>query len=91
VTLLGAAAATAVVARSRAMTSVWWFAVGVAVLSVPHALLAWHGDGMEAARHALVACVQLRIGVVLMVAVAIGASARRSAPARETPTELSTR
>jgi hypothetical protein len=90
VTLLGAAAATAVVARGRGLNGVWWFAVGVAALSVPHALLAWHGDGMEAARHALVACVQLRIGVVLMVAVAIG-TVRRTTPARETPAELSTR
>jgi hypothetical protein len=75
----------------RGLNGVWWFAVGVAALSVPHALLAWHGDGMEAARHALVACVQLRIGVVLMIAVAIATSARRSTPARGTSAELSTR
>lgn len=91
-TLLAAGAATVVVARTglRGMKSEWWFAVAVAALSAPHALLAWHGDGMEAARHALVACVQLRIGVVLMIAVAIAAYPRRATATSGTRAELST-
>jgi len=30
-------------------------------------LIAWHGDGMEATRHASVGNVQVRLGVLLML------------------------
>ena len=38
-----------------------------AALAVPHGLLAWHGDGMETARHLVVPGVQLHLGALLMV------------------------
>jgi hypothetical protein len=47
--------------------------VGVlALLSAgPHALLVWHSDGMEAARHLLVPTVQLRAGVAMVLVAAV--------------------
>jgi hypothetical protein len=34
--------------------------------AAPHALVVWHSDGMESARHLLIPGVQLRLGVVLL-------------------------
>ena len=51
-----------------------------ALLSVPHGLTAWHGDGMETARHLVVPALQLHLGVLLMaVGTAWGAPERRLA------------
>ena len=36
-------------------------------LAAVHGLVAWHGDGMETARHLLVPVLQLRLGVLLLV------------------------
>jgi len=38
-----------------------------AVLALPHGAVAWHTDGMEAARHLVVPAVQFHLGVLLMV------------------------
>jgi hypothetical protein len=38
-----------------------------AALAVPHGLSAWHGDGMETARHLVVPALQFHVGVLLMV------------------------
>lgn len=40
-------------------------AAGVALAAV-HGLVAWHGDGMETARHLVVPALQLRVGVLLL-------------------------
>jgi len=36
-------------------------------LAVPHALVSWHSDGMETARHLMVPSLQLYLGALLMV------------------------
>ena len=36
-------------------------------LGLVHMLIAWHGDGMEATRHASVGNVQVRLGVLLLL------------------------
>jgi hypothetical protein len=54
----------------------------VAVLAVPHALLAWHSDGMETARHLVVPALQLHLGVLLLVLGAVTATGGRSGRAR---------
>ncbi len=43
----------------------------IVATSGPHALVVWHSDGMESARHLLVPTVQLRTGVLLLVLVAV--------------------
>lgn len=52
--------------------------LATALLALPHGAVAWHGDGMEAARHLVVPAVQLHLGVLLLV---VG----RLAPARPRP------
>jgi hypothetical protein len=47
----------------------------VAALAAPHGLVSWHGEGMDTARHLIVAVLQLQLGAVLM---AIGAVAGRA-------------
>lgn len=79
VVLAGAAAITVIVVGGR------WAGLGaagaVAVLTAaPHALVVWHGDGMESARHLLVPAVQLRLGALLLVLAAVDAVAYRYWP-----------
>ena len=50
-------------------------ALGLAVM-----LIAWHGDGMEATRHAGVGNVQVRLGVLILLVVLL--DGRRPAPAQ---------
>jgi len=38
-----------------------------AALALPHALVAWHSDGMETARHLVIPALQLHLGVLLVV------------------------
>lgn len=47
--------------------------VGLVVVAtaLPHALVVWHSDGMESARHLLVPGVQLRVGTLLLVLAAV--------------------
>ncbi len=79
--LLAILGAAAVVAR-RAGARPWW-AVPVAgiVLQVPHAIVVWHGDTMDTARHALVVGVTLRVCALLLLLFAInGAIDQRNGP-----------
>ncbi|MCU1355241.1 MAG: hypothetical protein JWM89_659 [Acidimicrobiales bacterium] len=39
--------------------------------ALPHALVAWHSDGMESARHLLIPSTQLRVGALLVVLAAV--------------------
>jgi hypothetical protein len=41
--------------------------VATAALALPHGAVAWHSDGMEAARHLVVPALQLHLGVLLML------------------------
>ena len=53
----------------------------VVAAAAPHALVVWHSDGMESARHLLVPSVQLRTGVLLLVLAACGRAHSRPEPA----------
>jgi hypothetical protein len=63
----------------------WLGAIGL-WLVYPHALVAWHGDAMEVARHGLQAAVQLQLAFLLLLIAAADVAAlklrdwRRSAP-----------
>jgi hypothetical protein len=48
-------------------------------LAVPHALVSWHSDGMETARHLVVPVLQLHLGVLLVVAGVLVGSERERA------------
>jgi hypothetical protein len=50
---------------------------GTVALSLPHALVSWHSDGMETARHLVVPALQLYLGALLMV---LGVLGGRSGP-----------
>jgi hypothetical protein len=43
----------------------------IAATAAPHALVVWHSDGMESARHLLIPGIQLRLGVLLVVLAAL--------------------
>jgi hypothetical protein len=45
----------------------WAVIALLGALGLVHMLIAWHGDGMEATRHASVGNVQVRLGVLLML------------------------
>ena len=55
--------------RSR-VTSGARIALALAALGLVHMLVAWHGDGMETTRHAVVGNVQARLGVLVLVVLA---------------------
>lgn len=73
-----------VIWRRRTASTLLIVGSGLVVLALPHGLLSWHADGMETARHLMVAVVQLHVGVVLMVAslagIPVSAPAVRTAP-----------
>lgn len=54
-------------AGGRRLSPALTIGVVLAVLSMPHGLVAWHSDGMETARHLVVPALQLHLGVLLMV------------------------
>jgi hypothetical protein len=72
----------------------WWASpvglVAVVVLAVGlvHGVLSWLGDPAEVSRHALLAIVQLRLGCLLLIVLALPevAAAVRRAPAGDEPT-----
>jgi hypothetical protein len=45
-------------------------------LALPHALVSWHSDGMETARHLMVPTLQLYLGALVMVLGVLGAQSR---------------
>ena len=53
----------------------------LAATAAPHALVVWHSDGMESARHLLIPSVQLRLGVLLL-ALSLLRGTGRSRPVR---------
>jgi hypothetical protein len=84
---LAVAAVVAVVGVRRR----WWrspaLVAGAAwvALAGPHALVAWHSDGMETARHLMVPVVQMHLGVVLMCVGAFAAALAESRPRASGP------
>jgi hypothetical protein len=46
---------------------------GSVALALPHALVSWHTDAMETARHLIVPALQLHLGALLMVLGVAGA------------------
>lgn len=71
----------------------WWrqpLAVGAIVLvgaALPHGLISWLGDPAEVSRHALVANVQLRLGLVLLVLLGVDPLVEALRPKRPRPTD----
>jgi hypothetical protein len=63
----------------------WLLPAAVAALAVPHALIAWHGDTLEVGRHAVVAAIQLRIGLVMTAIVLADRIGGPAISARPTP------
>ena len=64
------ASAVLVARRRRRVTSGARVALVMAALGLVHMLVAWHGDGMETTRHAVVGNVQARVGVVVLAVLA---------------------
>ena len=63
--------------RRGTLTSAPFLAGGVLVLTaLPHALVIWHSDGMESARHLLIPSTQTRVGTLLLAAGALLATPR---------------
>ena len=78
--IVGAAALVAALAGLARPT--WLVAVGVILLQLPHAMLVYHGDTLEIARHAVVMAIMLRLGILLLALLALGGVAERLAQAR---------
>ena len=80
------AAAAAVLAWWRRVLGHATFVTGAVLVatSLPHALVVWHSDGMESARHLLVPGMQLRVGTLLLVVAGVMArrQGERPRPAR---------
>jgi hypothetical protein len=49
----------------------WWFFVIFVVVGLFSMLLAWHGEGMEVTRHMLEGDVEVRLGVLLLLLLAV--------------------
>jgi hypothetical protein len=70
---LGIVAAAAVaVAVFAGAARTWLVAIGVIALQLPHALLVYHGDTLEIARHAVVMAISLRLGILLLAILVAG-------------------
>jgi hypothetical protein len=83
VVLLGLLGAGVAVIRGVGRHPLLLVGAVLSVTAAPHALLVWHSDGMEAARHLLIPSTQLRLGVLLIVLAAALASGTGAAPAAE--------
>jgi hypothetical protein len=57
----------------------WAVIALLGALGLVHMLIAWHGDGMEATRHASVGNVQVRLGVLLLLVLLLDGRPRASA------------
>ena len=75
VVAIGAVVVGAIARRWR--VGWWWMLVAFGALGVVHALVAWHGDGMETTRHVTVGDVQARLAVLVLAAVAVERLASR--------------
>lgn len=54
-------------AGGEALGPCFFVGLALALLAVPHGLLAWHGDAMETARHVAIPAFQLQLGAGLLV------------------------
>ena len=80
-----AVAAALVLTRKRAARPLLLATGVVALLVIPHFLVAWHGDALETDRHSLAAAVQLRVVLWVVAALALDAALSRSGNAGRTP------
>lgn len=79
--LAAAGVALAAVRRSWRLGEVR-VAVGLAVIGLAAALIAWQGDGIEVARHTIEGKVETRLGVLLLLLLAVLTPTR---PAAQVP------
>jgi hypothetical protein len=70
-----AVAALVATRRGRWRSPLVFVGAATVVLAVPHALVSWHSDGMDTARHLMVPALQLYLGTLLMCT-ALSAAAR---------------
>jgi hypothetical protein len=75
--LVIASAAAVVAALAGGARRTWLVPVGVILLQLPHALLVYHGDTLEVARHAIVMAIMLRLGILMLALLAVGAMLER--------------
>jgi hypothetical protein len=64
-------AAAVILLFRRFPTRVWAVPVTLLVITVPHYLLVWHGDAQDPERHGLSVAVLFRVGLLLMILVAL--------------------
>jgi hypothetical protein len=70
-----ASAAALAAALAGGARRTWLVPAGVILLQLPHALLVYHGDTLEVARHAIVMAIMLRLGILILALLALGAVA----------------
>jgi hypothetical protein len=63
----------------------WVVIALLGALGLAHMLISWHGDGMEATRHASVGNVQVRLGVLLLLLLLLLLDGRRAAAPEDQP------
>lgn len=63
---------------------VWAVPIAMIAVTLPHALIAWHGDALEPERHGVPVAIMARLGVVLLILFALD-SPRRTRPSASTP------
>ncbi|MGI8755019.1 MAG: hypothetical protein ACR2MB_04000 [Acidimicrobiales bacterium] len=81
----GAAVTVSVADWRRTLTSAPFVAGAVLVTTaLPHALVVWHSDAMESARHLLIPSIQARLGALLMVVGAVLAGPSPQTTSRRT-------
>lgn len=68
--------------RKKTRSSGVRWAAGVSIVAVPHAMIVYHGDALELARHAIGVTLQLQVVTIAVLAAAVDAIVnRRTAPA----------
>lgn len=65
-------------ALRRVPRRIWLVPAAMIVLTVPHALVVWHGDALEPERHGVPVAVMARLGVLLFILFALDSPRRRS-------------
>jgi hypothetical protein len=45
----------------------WAVPISLVLLAYPHAVLVWNGDPMESGRHSIQACIQMRLGLWILI------------------------
>ena len=63
----------------------WLVAIGLILLEIPQAVIVYHGDTLEIARHAIQMAIMLRLGILLLAVLAVGALVERLAPGGREP------